>query len=74
MNEDIELSDHNLHDQQVDSQDNNQMDKYPELGPDAPNAALNPKSYAFVPSNWTKRIRAAGQQTKRSEALGSLLH
>ena len=34
---------------------------------------LNPKNYAFVPSIYTQKIRPAGQGTRKSESLGSLL-
>jgi hypothetical protein len=73
MNEDIELSDRNL-DDQLDSQDGTLDTRFEKLGPGVPNEALNPKSYAFVPSTWTQRIRPAGQQTKRSEGVFSVMH
>jgi hypothetical protein len=73
MNEDIELSDRNL-DDQLDSQDGTMDTRFEKLGPGVPNEALNPKSYAFVPSTWTQRIRPAGQQTKRSEGVFSVMH
>jgi hypothetical protein len=45
-----------------------------EFGPGAPTEALNPKSYAFVPSTWCKKIRAAGAPAVRSENLGEVVH
>lgn len=38
-----------------------------------PTAALNPRNYAFVPSQWTERIRGAGRPTIPSESVGNLL-
>lgn len=45
-----------------------------EYGPGIAVEALNPKSYAFVPSNWTRKIRAAGAGTIKSEQLGMVMH
>ena len=45
-----------------------------EFGPGAPTEALNPKSYAFVPATWCKKIRAAGAPAQRSEQLGEVIH
>lgn len=73
MNEEIELSDHNLQENDLGSQDDMPI-QFEKLGPGVPTQALDPRSYAFVPSNWTQRIRAAGQNTKKSEYVGSLLH
>jgi hypothetical protein len=39
----------------------------------APIEALNPRSYGFVPSSWTEKIRPAGVQSRVSENIGSLL-
>ena len=36
------------------------VENFDKLPPGAPIEALNPKNYAFVPSAWTGRIRAAG--------------
>ena len=38
-----------------------------------PTAALDPKNYAFVPSQWTQRIRPSGRFTNKSDNLGSVL-
>ena len=74
MNQEIELSDHNLQDDHLDSQLVQQTNKFEKLGEGVPTQVLDPKSYAFVPSDWTQRIRGAGQQTKRSEQINDVLH
>lgn len=75
MNEDIESLDHNSNDQNYDNQAAAQpQTRFEALPPGAPTQALNPRSYAFVPSNWTQRIRAAGSKTIQSEYVGSVLH
>lgn len=33
---------------------------------------LNPKNYAFIPSTWTKKIRAAGRPTHKAESLAGI--
>lgn len=60
--------------QQLDMQKNNEVEVIQEFGPGVPTEALNPKSYAFVPSNWTQRIRAAGAKTRKSEGMLTLMH
>ena len=74
MNEEIKHDDEEFQNQQMDSQELKQQDDLKEYGPGIANEALNPRSYAFVPSNWTRKIRAAGQATDRSEALGHVMH
>lgn len=43
------------------------------FGPGVPTACLNPRNYAFVPSEWTMKIRPAGRLTSQSEGTGALL-
>lgn len=40
---------------------------------DVPLHELDPRNYKFVPSQWTKRIRAAGRNTHKSEALYNVI-
>ena len=74
MNEDIESLNHN----EQDSNENQAADKpqarFEQLPPGVPTEALNPRSYAFVPSNLTQRIRAAGSKTIPSESVGNIMH
>lgn len=73
MNEDIESLEHESenYDNQAAAQPQTRFEALP---PGAPTEALNPRSYAFVPSNWTQRIRAAGSKTNMSEYVGAILH
>lgn len=34
---------------------------------------LNPKNYAYLPSCWTNKIRAAGKVTAKSQSLQGIL-
>lgn len=70
MNEDIEVP---LEDEQQSTCESLKQTKFEQLPPGVATAALDPRSYAFVPANWTNKIRAAGQQSRKSETIGSLL-
>lgn len=63
-----------MQNQNLDCQENDKPEVIEEFGPGVATQALNPRSYAFVPSNWTKKIRAAGSNTNRSEGLGAVMH
>lgn len=75
MNEDIESLERNSQDQNLDNQAAAQpQTRFEVVPPGAPVLALDPRNYAFVPSNWTQRIRPAGCKTINSEYVGSILH
>ncbi len=64
MNEEIEPSlDEKSSQQHPDDTLLQRGEVYKKFGPGVPTAALDPKNYAFVPSQWTRRIREAGRQT-----------
>lgn len=44
------------------------------LPPGVPVEALNPRNYAFVPSQWTERIRHAGRPVNHSESVGNVIY